>query len=81
MASLPTNPVLNINCISDFLLNKLNSKILSNEAKNYIISSINSTIAQNSIKANQNINSNVDMLDIYQSPFPISSPNPKSLFF
>lgn len=70
MASLPTNPVLNINGISDFSLNKLN-KVLSNEAKNNNISSINSTTAQNSIKTNQNINSNVDLLDISSNIKPI----------
>ena len=70
MASLPTNHVLNINCISDFSLNKLN-KILSNEAKNNNISSINSTTAQNSIKTNQNINSNVDLLGISPNIKPI----------
>ena len=70
MAVLPVAPTYNINGISEYSLNKIN-RILYNDAKNNNISSINSTTAQNSIKTNQNINSNNDLLNISPKIKPI----------
>ncbi len=70
MAVLPTVPIYKKIGMSDYSLNKIN-KILYNEAKNNNISSINSTTAQNSIKTNQNVNSNNDLLNISPKIKPI----------
>ena len=71
MAQLPIRPKLNINGVSDYSLYKI-KKIIHNETKNNNnISSINTTTAQNSIKTNQNTNSNNDLMKIYPQIKPI----------
>lgn len=65
MAILPINPILDINYISDYSLTKIKSIINKNESKkNNNISTINTGVAHNTTKTNQNTYSNKDILEI-----------------
>ena len=70
MASLPIRTKVNINEMANYSLNKIN-KIFHNDGKNHNLSSINTTTGQNSIKTNQNTNSNNDILRISPNIKPI----------
>ena len=76
MASLPIRLKLNSKVVNDYSLNKI--KNLLYEGRNNNISSYDKTTAQNSIKTNQNLNSNNDLIRIYSKIKPIKKNKTKN---